>query len=87
MNIKKIIGNSPLTKKLITQKTKYDVQNYWKNLVRITKKHLITMAHEEGTPRKNFPRNYKTVFEKLGLKQVDSFKLEKGYVCRIFAIE
>ncbi len=62
----------------------YDSDWIFEHLVRITKKHLITMEHEEGVARKNFPRNYKNIFEKLGLKQIDSFKLEKGYVFRIF---
>ena len=31
MNIKKIIGKSSLGKKLVKQKSKKDVQNYWKN--------------------------------------------------------
>ena len=65
----------------------YDSDWIFEHLVRITKKHLITMEHEEGVARKNFPRNYKNIFEKLGLKQIDFFKLEKGYVCRIFELK
>lgn len=62
----------------------YDSDWIFEDLARITKKYLITMEHEKGAATKNFPRNYKTVFEKIGLNEIDSFSLEKGYICRIF---
>ncbi len=39
-------------------------------IVRITKKILITIEDEKGISWRHFPRNYKTIFEKLGLKQI-----------------
>jgi len=57
----------------------------FEHIARITKKHLVVMEHEKGAAKKNFPRNYKTVFEKTGLKQIESFELDKGYTCRIFS--
>lgn len=64
-----------------------DSEWIFEHIVRITKRYLIIMEHEKGVARKNFPRNYKTIFEKLGLKQIDSFNLDKGYTCRIFSRE
>ena len=62
----------------------YDSDWIFEHLVRITKKYLIIMEHETGIARKNFPRNYKIIFEKLGLKEINSFSLDGGYTCRIF---
>ena len=43
-------------------------------IVRITKKNLITIEDEKGISWRHFPRNYKTIFEKLGLKQIEEIR-------------
>jgi SAM-dependent methyltransferase len=57
----------------------------FQHIARITKKNLIIMENENIKARKNFPRNYKNIFEKFGLKEKKSFNLEDGYICRIFS--
>ena len=39
-------------------------------MVRITNKYLITVEDEKAAGWRHFPRNYKKVFESLGMKQV-----------------
>lgn len=52
---------------------------------KLVNKFLITFEDEVGVARKNFPRNYKSVFEKLGMKQI--FEMQSlSYVGRIFQI-
>lgn len=59
----------------------------FQHIARISKKNLIIMENENVKARKNFPRNYKTIFEKFGLKEKKSFNLDDGYTCRIFSRE
>lgn len=42
-------------------------------IVRITGKYLITIEDEYGYSWRHFPRNYKKVFESLGIKQIQEF--------------
>lgn len=57
-------------------------------MVRITKKYLIIIEDESGVATKNFPRNYKEIFEKRTMKEIKSFEnlacFSKGYNMRIF---
>jgi SAM-dependent methyltransferase len=49
-------------------------------IVRITKSYLITMEGEDYVSWRHFPRNYKKIFESLGMKQVEinnSFRVFK----------
>lgn len=63
----------------------------FKEIARITKKTLITIEDEQGVATKNFCRNYKTVFEKLGMKQVEGKNckniglFDERHFARIFA--
>lgn len=41
-------------------------------MVRITKDVLIIVEDETGQATKNFPRNYKKIFEDLGMKEIES---------------
>jgi len=45
-----------------------DSEWIFEKIVRLTDK-LITFEDETGIAKKNFPRNYKTLFESLGMKQ------------------
>ena len=42
----------------------------FEEIVRITKKYLITIEDEKCLSWRHFPRNYKKIFEELGLKQI-----------------
>jgi len=59
-------------------------------IVRITKKYLITVENEKAVDWRHFPRNYKKIFEPLGLKQIQQCKVEKiksigfNYWLRVF---
>ena len=59
-------------------------------MVRITSKYLITIEGEKGASWRAFPRNYKQIFESLGMKQVYQFNCReiKGlgliYFARVF---
>jgi 2-polyprenyl-3-methyl-5-hydroxy-6-metoxy-1,4-benzoquinol methylase len=48
--------------------------------------YLILREDEKESCSRKFPRNYKVIFENLGLIQIDSFlfELNKGYIVRIF---
>jgi SAM-dependent methyltransferase len=48
-------------------------QSEWvfQEIVRITKDVLITIEDEEGVSWRHFPRNYKKIFEGLGMRQVE----------------
>jgi hypothetical protein len=48
-------------------------QSEWvfREIVRITRGVLITIEDEEGISWRHFPRNYKKIFEGLGMKQVE----------------
>jgi len=43
----------------------------FEEIARITKKTLITIEDEKSVSSRHFPRNYKTIFEKFGLKQIE----------------
>ena len=57
---------------------------------RIFKKFLITVEDEKKISERHFQRNYKDVFEGIGLKEIKSFRcnkiqgLDKNYIFRIF---
>jgi len=59
-------------------------------IVRITKKYLITIEYERSTASFHFKRNYQKVFENLGLKQIFVVECSKinslggKYFARIF---
>ena len=59
-------------------------------LVRITKKYLITIENEKHFHWRSFVREYKKIFESLGLKQLEMIHckdiqgLGKTYYARIF---
>ena len=59
-------------------------------MVRVTKDFLITIEDERCISWRHFPRNYKKVFESLGMKQVQEFNcgevgiLNSGFFARIF---
>ena len=63
----------------------------FKEMVRITKKYLLTIEDERGISPRHFPRNYKKVFSKLGLKQVAQEKnppgLSRNFILRLFVKE
>ncbi|KPK42876.1 MAG: hypothetical protein AMJ78_00885 [Omnitrophica WOR_2 bacterium SM23_29] len=69
-----------------------DSEFIFSHMARITKKLLITIEDEKGLSWRHFPRNYKNVFEGLGLKQFEEISfgnskipgLTKHFVCRIF---
>ena len=42
----------------------------FKEMVRCTKKYIITIEDEKSFGKRHFPRNYKKVFERLGMKQI-----------------
>ena len=62
------------------------------HISRVTRKFLITIEDEYGVSWRNFPRNYKKIFEKLGMKCVETvgaygmakLGLHPTYVCRVF---
>lgn len=53
-----------------------DSEWIFKELVRITAGTLITIEDEKGVSWRHFPRNYKAIFEPLGLTQVQQFQCE-----------
>ncbi|MDH7490469.1 MAG: class I SAM-dependent methyltransferase [Anaerolineae bacterium] len=59
-------------------------------IVRVTRGYLITIEDEEHISWRHFPRNYRKVFERLGLRQIHSEDcsaipgLGPGFVARIF---
>lgn len=58
-------------------------------IARITGSHLITIEAEKSEHWRIFPRNYKEVFEKLGLKQIEENRCDKkirlgAYTIRVF---
>jgi len=63
------------------------------HMVRITKKYLITIEDEQCYSWRHFPRNYKKVFESLGMRQVkevhcdSSVALNSNFVARVFVHE
>lgn len=53
-------------------------------IVRITKKYLVIIEDEKGVARKNFPRNYKKIFESFGMRELEMFNIKDGYLVRVF---
>ena len=60
-------------------------------IARIAKKCLITIEDEKNVSERHFPRNYKEIFEPLGLRQIyehncaDVPELSKKFYARVFA--
>ena len=61
------------------------------NLCRISRRWLITIEDEENTSWRHFPRNYRQVFEELGMTQVTELQLQlelhglsSGFQARVF---
>jgi len=60
------------------------------HVTRVAKKHLITIEDEHCYSGRHFPRNYREVFENLGMRQIkevhcDSrFALNENFVARVF---
>ena len=65
----------------------------FKELVRITKKYIITLEDEKCSPAwSHYPRNYKRVFEGLGMKQIKEVNVGNvkglvGHTLRVFRKE
>ncbi len=59
-------------------------------MVRTTRGFLVTVEDERGISWRHFPRNYRKVFERLGLKQIEEFKcdevdgLGRNFYARVF---
>ena len=65
--------------------------SHWvfEEIARITGRYLVTIEDEKGKARKNFPRDYGKIFEKLGMVQVrcivdDGTIFGKDYRLRVF---
>ena len=62
----------------------------FQELVRITNQYLITIEDEKYISSRHFPRNYKIIFKKLGMKQIfetigyDKSKSYKNFMTRVF---
>lgn len=52
-----------------------DSESLFGEIARLSGRFLITFEDEKGAARKNFPRNYKDIFENLGMKQVHEEKI------------
>lgn len=67
-----------------------DSEWLFREIVRVTKKILITIEDEEHISWRHFPRNYRRVFQSLGLEQIDEKDctdipgLGPGFVARVF---
>jgi len=67
-----------------------DSEWIFEEIVRITKRYLITIEDEKGISWRHFPRNYRKFFEKLGLEEILEMKcdevlnLPKGFKARVF---
>jgi SAM-dependent methyltransferase len=68
-----------------------DSEFIFSEMVRITKNYLITIEIEKGIAKKNFERNYKLIFEKLGMKEIKNINcsglayFEGHVIARIFS--
>ena len=60
----------------------------FQEVVRITKRFLITIEDEKGVSWRHFPRNYKKIFEALGMKQIYQSNMVEGlnhnFYARVF---
>lgn len=64
-----------------------DSEWVFEHMARITKDVLITFEDERCASERHFPRNYRSVFEKLGMEQVFSTRPDiknSGFVARVF---
>ena len=68
-----------------------DIEWIFPQIVRITKGHLVTIENEVALSWNHFPRNYKKVFESLGMRELEAVGCEdieglgSGTVARVFA--
>lgn len=66
----------------------YESDWIFEHIARVTKDILIIIENENVFAKKNFIRNYKLIFEKFGMIQIEYFVPEElsldGYVIRIF---
>lgn len=59
-------------------------------MVRVARRWIVTIEDEMDISERHFPRNYKRVFEKLGIRQLEEgpamerFGLPAGFVARVF---
>ena len=62
-------------------------------MARITKNLLVTIEDERGSSWRHFPRNYRKVFERLGMKQTEDLNchgvdgLSAAFYARVFEKE
>lgn len=65
-------------------------ESVFRHVARLGRYNLLTIEDEVGHGDRHFPRNYKDVFENLGMKQVKGWKrlpdLSKGFVMRWFNV-
>jgi len=67
-----------------------DSEWVFEEIVRITKRYLITIEDEKCISWRHFPRNYRKIFEKLGLEEILEMKcdevpnLPKSFKARVF---
>jgi len=72
-----------------------DSEFIFSHMARITEKILVTIEDERGLSWRHFPRNYKKIFERLGLSQIEEVSLRKvrvpglnsNFVARVFKNE
>jgi len=63
----------------------------FREIVRITRRYLVTIEDERGYSGRHFPRNYRQVFEALEMRQIEEMSckgvegLGKAFTARIFA--
>lgn len=51
-----------------------DSKVFFTEIIKKTRKYLLTIEDETHITQRHFPKNYKKIFEKLGLKQIKSIK-------------
>jgi hypothetical protein len=49
----------------------------FKEIVRVSKKYLITIEDERRVSWRHFPRHYRKIFEKVGMKQIEEIQCNK----------
>jgi len=55
-----------------------DSEWVFEEIVRVSKKYLITMEDERTVSWRHFPRHYRKIFEKAGMKQIEEIQCNKG---------
>lgn len=69
----------------------HDSEWVFDHLFRITKHYMITIEDETGVAMRNFPRDYKQVFEEIGLKEIECVEnipyFGHGYIARVFTTD